>query len=278
MEQRETVKLSERAYGNANSSLEERLRSILQLGQGFDEFLLSNAVLFEDQFVLATFNLMRVCCRLTNADGASLYSSRREGYLDRQAFCSDPDLSYEQIRSASQVTEHVAVGEGIAGYIALDREKRKELGYDLKYPIESSNALEIWDICAVEELPEQLRRKNTELMNQGVIDISSMLLIKKVGINGVDLILQLVRETRNGSFSNEDRLVSEIFAGLIFPCFRDLELYRKSTNEISSSPASASYAEADVNTTVQRIAADACEAIKAIATAAIDKAQKTSMD
>ena len=283
MEQNETMILSDKASTVNRLSLEESVRALLEGKRRFEQFLRSQVVVDDYSFAIAAFNLMQGCCKITGADGASLYSSKREGYLDRQAFCSDPNLASDQIRSASQASEHVAVGDGIAGYIALDREGRKQFNYNLRYPIKETGAIEVWDIRIVAELPEKLRYKTTQLSLSGAIDISSMLLIKETGVDGTDLILQLIRERANGLFSDQEKLVAEVFAEMLFPSFRDLEDYRdrakgvpvarevavKSTGEIIAEPIG------DITTPIQQIAADAYAAIKAIATTAMDKLQKT---
>jgi hypothetical protein len=283
MEQNETMILSDKASTVNRLSLEESVCALLEGKRRFEQFLRSQVVVDDYSFAIAAFNLMQGCCKITGADGASLYSSKREGYLDRQAFCSDPNLASDQIRSASQASEHVAVGDGIAGYIALDREGRKQFNYNLRYPIKETGAIEVWDIRIVAELPEKLRYKTTQLSLAGAIDISSMLLIKETGVNGTDLILQLIRERANGLFSDQEKLVAEVFAEMLFPSFRDLEDYRdrakgvpvareiavKSTGEIIAEPIG------DITTPIQQIAADAYAAIKAIATTAMDKLQKT---
>src|ERR1044071_2420804 len=226
MEQNETMILSDKASTVNRLSLEESVRALLEGKRRFEQFLRSQVVVDDYSFAIAAFNLMQGCCKITGADGASLYSSKREGYLDRQAFCSDPNLASDQIRSASQASEHVAVGGGIAGYIALDREGRKQFNYNLRYPIKETGAIEVWDIRIVAELPEKLRYKTTQLSLSGAIDISSMLLIKETGVDGTDLILQLIRERANGLFSDQEKLVAEVFAEMLFPSFRDLEDYR----------------------------------------------------
>src|SRR5215813_10039576 len=134
MEQ-ETVLLSKLPPKAAPASLEDQLRTLLELKRDFIESLRGEAALDDEGFTTAACKLMQSVCLLTGADGASLYNSRRKGYLDRQAFCSDPTMRFEQMRTASQTTEHVAVGEGIAGFLALNATARTALGYELKYPI-----------------------------------------------------------------------------------------------------------------------------------------------
>src|ERR1700759_5169436 len=120
MEQQDTLLLSERAPGTSPISIEDGLHALLEIKRDFAESLRDKASMNDEGFTEAAFKLMQGGCRLTGADGASLYSSQRRGYLDRQAFCSDPNLTIEQMRAAAQMTEHVAVGDGIAGFLALD--------------------------------------------------------------------------------------------------------------------------------------------------------------
>lgn len=286
MEQ-ETRILSDKALTENPLSLEEALRALLEGKRRFEQFLRSQAVVDDYSFAIAAFNLMQGCCKITGADGASLYSSKREGYLDRQAFCSDPNLASDQTRSASQASEHVAVGDGIAGYIALDREGRKKFDYNLRYPLKESGAIEVWDIRVVAELPEKLCYKTTQLSLAGAIDISSMFLIKETGLDGTDLILQLIRERANGLFSEQEKLVAEAFAEILFPAFRDLENYRNRAKGVPVKPEVIAEPTGDITLPIpvestgdialpiQQIAADAYAAIKAIATTAMDKLQKT---
>ncbi|HKP10659.1 MAG TPA: hypothetical protein VJZ91_01065 [Blastocatellia bacterium] len=278
MEHQDTLLLSERAPAPAPASLEDRLRALLELKRDFVERLRGEAALDDEGFAVAACQLMQSVCRLTGADGASLYHSRRQGYLNRQAFCSDPDLAFEQMRATSQITEHVAVGDGIAGFLALDRAARAAHDHQLKYPVCEGAAVEVWDIRLVDDLPEQLRQRTTQLLRDGAIDIASMFLVKSVGADGTDLILQLVRKRANGEFSDQERLVAELSAEMIFPHFRNVETYREQATGTIQLPAGfnaeSSAESADAGSPIRQIAADAYEAIKAIASAAIEKIQQ----
>ena len=273
MEQQDTLLLSERAPKSSPASLEDLLRALLELKRDFVDSLRGEAALDDEGFAVAAFKLMQSGCRLTGADGASLYSSRRQGYLDRQAFCSDPHMDVEQMRATSQITEHVAVGDGIAGFIALDQTARAALDYQLSYPIRESATFEVWDIGLVDELPEKLRQRTTQLLRDGAIDIASMLIIKSIGADGADLILQLIRKRANGEFADREKLIAELFAEMIFPHFKNVETYReKATGSISLPPALIE-PMADASLPIRQIAADAYEAIRAIASTAIEKIQ-----
>jgi len=273
MEQQDTLLLSERARKSSPASLEGMLRALLELKRDFVESLRGEAALDDEGFAVAAFKLMQAGCRLTGADGASLYSSRRQGYLDRQAFCSDPNMDVTQMRAASQITEHVAVGDGIAGFIALDSTARAALDYQLSYPIRESPTMEVWDIGMVDELPEKLRHRTTQLLRDGAIDIASMFLIKSIGAAGTDLILQLIRKRANGRFADREKLIAELFAELIFPHFRSVETYREQATGKISLPAALIETPADASLPIRQIAADAYEAIRAIASTAIEKLQ-----
>jgi hypothetical protein len=273
MEQQDTLLLSERVPDAAPASLEERLRALLELKRDFVERLRGSAALDDEGFAVAACRLMQSVCRLTGADGASLYNSRRHGYLDRQAYCSDPHLSFEQMRATSQMTEHVAVGDGIAGFLALDAAARAALDHQLKYAIRESATLAVWDIGLVDELPEKLRRRTTQLLREGAIDIASMFLIKSIGTDGTDLILQLIRERTNGPFEDQQKLVAELSAEMIFPHFRNVEIYREQATGVISLPTALGATTADASLPIRQIAADAYEAIKAIAGTAMEKIQ-----
>ena len=274
MEQQDTLLLSERMPNAAPASLEERLRALLELKRDFVERLRGTAALDDEGFAVAACRLMQAICRLTGADGASLYNSRRQGYLDRQAYCSDASLSFDQMRATSQMTEHVAVGDGIAGFLALDEAARAALGYQLKYTIRESATLAVWDVGMVDELPEKLRQRTTQLLRDGAIDIASMFLIKSVGTDGTDLIMQLIRKRANGPFEDREKLIAELSAEMIFPHFRNVELYREQATGTISLPAALTEATADASLPIRQIAADAYEAIKAIASTAIEKIQR----
>jgi|SRR5205085_1193508 len=273
MEQQDTLLLSERAPKASPASFEDRLRALLELKRDFVERLRGAAALDDEGFAIAACKLMQSASLLTGADGASLYNSRRQGYLDRQAFCSDPEMPFEQVRVTSQMTEHVAVGDGIAGFLALDRAARAALAYQLKYPICERAALEVWDIGLVDELPDKLRQRTTQLLRDGAIDIASMFLIKSVGADGSDLILQLVRKRANGGFADHDKLIAEVFAEMVFPHFRSVESYREQATGMISLPAGVAGAAADAGSPIRQIAADAYEAIRAIANTAMEKIQ-----
>jgi hypothetical protein len=171
------------------------------------------------------------------------------------------------------MTEHVAVGDGIAGFLALDRAARAALPYQLKYPISERAALEVWDISLVDELPDKLRQRTTQLLRDGAIDIASMFLIKSVGADGSDLILQLVRKRANGGFADHDKLIAELFAEMVFPHFRSVESYREQATGMISLPAGIAGSAADAGSPIRQIAADAYEAIRAIANTAMEKIQ-----
>src|SRR3569832_742484 len=111
MEQQDTLLLSDRAPQPAPASLDERLRALLELMRDFGERLRGEAALDDEGFAVAACELMQSVCRLTGADGSTLYHSRRQGYLNRQAYCTDTNLAIEQKRATSQSTEHVAVGD-----------------------------------------------------------------------------------------------------------------------------------------------------------------------
>jgi hypothetical protein len=273
MEQQDTLLLSDRAPTSSPAPLEDLLRALLELKRDFVESLRGEAALDDEGFAVAAFKLMQSGCRLTGADGASLYNSRRQGYLDRQAFCSDPNMAVEQMRAASQITEHVAVGDGIAGFIALDSAARGALDYQLKYPIRESATMVVWDIGLVDDLPEKLRYRTIQLLRDGAIDIASMLLIKSIGADGTDLILQLIRKRASGRFADREKLVAELFAEMIFPHFKNVETYREQATGAISLPPALLETAADASAPIRQIAADAYEAIKAIATTAIEKIQ-----
>lgn len=273
MEQQDTLLLSERAPKSPLASLEDRLRALLELKRDFVDSLRGTAALDDEGFAVAACNLMRAASRVTGADGASLYNSRRQGYLDRQAYCSDPSLAFEQMRATSQMTEHVAVGDGIAGFMALDKTARAARGYQLKYPIRESATMAVWDIQLVDELPEKLRQRTTQLLRDGAIDIASMFLIKSIGADGTDLILQLIRKRANGGFADREKLLAELFAEMIFPHFRSVETYREQATGAISLPPALIETMADASLPIRQIAADAYEAIRAIASTAIEKIQ-----
>ena len=275
MEQQETLLLSKRAPLAAPASLEDRLRALLELKRDFVERLRGEAALDDEGFAVAACELMRSVCRLTGADGASLYHSRRQGYLNRQAFCSDPGLAFDQMREASQMTEHVAVGDGIAGFLALDRAARAARGHQLKYPIAEGASVEVWDILLVDDLPEQLRQRTAQLLRGGAIDIASMFLIKSAGADGTDLILQLIRKRASGGFGDQEKLIAELSAEMIFPHFRNVETYREQATGTIQLPTAYNDATADAGSPIRQIAADAYEAIKAIASTAIEKIQQS---
>ena len=273
MEQQNTLLLSKRAAKSAPASLEDQLRALLELKRDFVESLRGEAALNDEGFTTAACRLMQAICLLTGADGASLYNSRRQGYLDRQAFCSDPDMHFEQMRATSQITEHVAVGDGIAGFLALNATARAALGYQLKYPICERAMMAVWDVHLVDELPEKLRQRTTQLQRDGTIDIASMFIIKSIGGDGTDLILQLIRKRASGLFKEPEKLIAELFAEMIFPNFRSVETYREQATGAITLPPAMIETTADPSAPIRQIAADAYEAIKAIARTAIDKIQ-----
>ena len=274
MSEPETIILSERALPENAESLDVRLDSLLQARRAFEQAVPRKPAVDEDALASAAFNLMKKCCRITGADGASLYSSKRAGYLDRRAFCAASNLASEQIRSASQASEHVAVGRGIAGYLALDVTTRERLAYDLKYPIRETPRVAIWDIRAIYELPQELRFRTSQLQSTGAIHIASMFLVKEIGADGTDYILQLVRKAENGLFSEQDKQLAELFAGLMFPHLRELEPSRPRAEVVPLRSAPSSEAIADPNSPIQQIATSAYQTIQAIATAAIEKIQQ----
>ena len=143
MEQQDTLLLSDRAPQAAPASLEDRLRALLELKRDFVERLRGEAALDDEGFAIAACELMQSICRLTGADGGSLYQSHRQGYLNRKAYCTDLNLAFEQMRATSQSTEHVAVGDGIAGFIALDQAERAARGYQLQHPISEQATIEV---------------------------------------------------------------------------------------------------------------------------------------
>ena len=53
-----------------------------------------------------------------------------------------------------------------------------------------------------------------------------MYLVKGIGSDGTDFVLQLIRKRSNGEFSVAQKLVAEVLAELIFPQFRNLETFR----------------------------------------------------
>lgn len=275
MEQQETILLSKHAPKAPPASLEDQLRALLELKRDFVESLRGEAALDDEGFTTAACKLMQSVCLLTGADGASLYNSRRKGYLDRQAFCSDPNLRFEQVRAASQTTEHVAVGEGIAGFLALNATARAALGYQLKYPIRERAMMAIWDIQLVDELPEKLRQRTTQLKLEGAIDIASMFIIKGIGGDGTDMILQLIRKRASDKFTEQEKLVAELFAETIFPHFRSVETYREQATGTITLPSEYTAAAPDMSEPIRQIAAGAYEAIQAIAKAAIEKIQQS---
>jgi hypothetical protein len=275
MEQQDTLLLSKRAPQASPASLEDLLRALLELKHHFVAGLHGEAALDDEGFAVAACKLMKSICLLTGADGASLYNSRRQGYLNRQAFCSDPNMAFEQMRATSQITEHVAVGDGIAGFMALGRADRAARGYQLNDPIRESATIELWDIRLVDELPEKLRYRTTQLLRDGTIDIASMFLIKSIGMDGTDLILQLIRKRANGGFAEREKLIAELFAEMIFPHFRNVETYREQATGQFSLPPALTEPAADVSLPIRQIAADAYEAIRAIASAAIEKLQSS---
>src|SRR5262249_26996897 len=120
----------------------------------------------------------------------------------------------------------------------------------------------------IQDLPPGLRYKTTRLQSEGAIDIASMMLIKSIGADGTDIILQLVRRVANGAFTAEKKLLAVLFAELIFPCFRELESERK--NECSSVAATLPVFAQNLSAPVQQIATEAIQAIQAIALAAMD--------
>ena len=272
----ETIILSERALNETSDNLDVLLDSLLQAKRVFEQSLPHKPLTDEDALASAAFNLMQSCCRITGADGASLYSSKRAGYLDRRAFCADPNLAPEQIRSASQASEHVAVGRGISGYLALDATTRERLDYDLKYPIKENARIAIWDIRAVYDLPQELRFRTSQLQSNGAIHIASMFLVKEIGKDGTDYILQLVRKAENGLFSEQEKQFAELFAGLMIPHFRDLEPQRQRPEVVSPLPDASNQTSVDLHTPIQQIAASAYQSIQAIATAAMEKIQRSS--
>ena len=272
----QTVILSERALHDTSDSLDVLLYSLLQAKHDFEQSLPRKPLTDEDALASAAFKLMQSCCRITGADGASLYSSKRAGYLDRRAFCADPNLAHEQIRSASQASEHVAVGRGISGYLALDVTTRERLNYELKYPIKENARIATWDIRAVYDLPQELRFRTSQLQSTGAIHIASMFLIKEIGRDGTDYILQLVRKAENGLFSDSEKQLAELFAGLMIPHFRELEPQRPRAEAISPMPELHTQPSTDLHTPIQQIAASAYQSIQAIATAAMEKIQRSS--
>jgi hypothetical protein len=276
MEQQDTLMLSDRAPQSAPATLEDRLRALLDLKRDFVERLRGEAALDDEGFAVAACGLMQSVCRLTGADGGSLYHSRRQGYLNRKAYCTDTNLAFEQRRATSQSTEHVAVGDGIAGFLALDRTERAARSYDLPNPIGEGATVEVWDIPLVDDLPEKLRYRTTQLLREGAIDIASMFLVKGVGADGTDLIMQLIRKRSAGRFTDEEKLVAELSAEMIFPHFRNIETYREQATGAIELPAGCGDAPLDASTPIRQIAADAYEAIKSIASTAIDKIQQST--
>ena len=276
MEEQDTLLLSKCAPQPAPASLEDRLRALLDLKRDFVERLRGEAALDDEGFAIAACELMQSVCRLTGADGGSLYHSRRQGYLNRKAYCTDTNLAFEQRRATSQSTEHVAVGDGIAGFLALDRAERAARGYDLPNPISEGAAVEVWDIPLVDDLPEKLRYRTTQLQRDGAIDIASMFLVKSVGADGTDLIMQLIRKRSAGRFSDQEKLIAELSAEMIFPHFRNIESYREQATGAIQLPAACGDAPVEASTPIRQIAADAYEAIKAIAGTAIEKIQQSA--
>jgi hypothetical protein len=276
MEQQDTLLLSDRAPQAAPASLEDRLRALLELKRDFVERLRGEAALDDEGFAIAACELMQSVCRLTGADGGSLYHSRRRGYLNRKAYCTDSNLAIEQLRATSQSTEHVAVGDGIAGFLALDCDERAARGYDLTYPISEGATVEVWDIGLVDDLPEKLRYRTTQLLRDGVIDIASMFLVKSIGADGTDLVMQLIRKRSAGAFTDQEKLIAELSAEMIFPHFRNIETYREQATGAIQLPAGCDPALTDASTPIRQVAADAYEAIKAIASVAIDKIQQST--
>ncbi len=274
MSEPETIILSERALLETADSLDALLAEMLQAKRDFEAAMPRQPVTDEDALAAAAFRLLQECCRITGADGASLYSSKRAGYLDRRAFYTDASLAHEQVRSASQASEHVAVGRGISGYLALDATTRERLDYDLRYPIQENARVAVWDIRAVNELPPELHSRTSILQMNGAIHITSMFLVKEIGANGSDYILQLVRKVENGLFSEQEKQLAELFAGLMIPHFRDLELQRERREVVAPVSEPRPQSNADRNASVQQIATAAYESIQAIATAAIEKIQK----
>jgi hypothetical protein len=274
MSESETMILSERALPENAESLDALLDSLLQARRAFEQAIPRKPSVDEDALASAAFKLMKECCRITGADGGSLYSSKRAGYLDRRAFCADPNLASEQIRSASQASEHVAVGRGIAGYLALDATTRERLAYNLKYPIRETPRVAIWDIHAVNELPQELRFRTSQLQSTGAIHISSMFLVKEIGADGTDYILQLVRKAESGLFSEQEKQLAELFAGLMIPQFRELEPPRPRAEVVPLRSATSNETSFDPNSSIQQIATSAYQTIQAIATAAIEKIQQ----
>ena len=93
MSEPETIILSECALPENAESLDARLDALLQARRAFEQVIPRKPVTDEDALASAAFNLMKECCRITGADGGLLYSSKRAGYLDRRAFCADPNLA-----------------------------------------------------------------------------------------------------------------------------------------------------------------------------------------
>lgn len=271
MEQEATRLLSERPGEPRPPQLADVLGALLELTRNFRSSLENGAARDDEAFSATAFLAIQAGCRLTGADGASLYSSKRQGYLDRQAFCWDPNLSFEQMRTTSQVAEHVEVGDGIAGFIALDAAARAAAGYEFGCPIRAGSAAEVWDVPRVDELPEKLRHRTTQLLREGAIDIGSMYLVKGIGSDGTDFVLQLIRKRSNGEFSVAQKLVAEVLAELIFPQFRNLETFRGE----AAQPVAPGLA-AEPSAAIRQIAADAYEAIRAIAGAAMARIDTTA--
>jgi hypothetical protein len=277
IEQEATRLLSEQpSEPPAAAPLEDLLREVLDRTEELSASLSENGR-DQEEFAQAAFVFLRAACRITGADGASLYSSTRRGYLDRQAFCWDPALTFEQMRTTSQIAEHVEVGDGIAGFLALDAEARSSAGYELSCPIRTARVTEVWDIPLVDELPERLRSRTTELMRQGTIDIGSMFLLKAIGTSGTDFILQLIRKRANGQFSPKEKLIAELIAHLVFPQFRSLSMHH-SIDQGSVASESAAGRSLDTNDGIRQIAADAYDAIREIAGLAMEKIDKSGRE
>jgi hypothetical protein len=276
MEQQDTLLLSDRAPQAAPASLEDRLRALLELKRDFVERLRGAAALDDEGFAIAACELMQSVCRLTGADGGSLYHSYRQGYLNRKAYCTDSNLAFEQMRAASQTTEHVAVGDGIAGFLALNKGERAARGHQLPHPISERATIEVWDIPLVDDLPERLSYRTTQLLRDGAIDIASMFLVKSIGADDTDLIMQLIRKRSAGQFTDQEKLVAELSAEMIFPHFRSVESYREQATGSIELPAGYNDTSVDASAPIRQIAADAYEAIKAIAGTAIEKIQQST--
>jgi hypothetical protein len=157
--------------------------------------------------------------------------------------------------------------------MALDRAARAARGYQLNEAIREGATIEVWDIRLVDELPEKLRYRTTQLLRDGAIDIASMFLVKSIGADGTDLILQLIRKRASGGFADREKLIAELFAEMVLPHFRNVETYRERATGAISLPPSPVAPPADASLPIRQIAADAYDAIRAIASAAIEKLQ-----